>query len=270
MKISEKEKKLLDIISKVDGAVVAFSGGVDSSLLAAIAEELLGERALAVTAKSQTYPAWDNQDAERIADEIGINHIFLETKEFKNEKFVKNEKKRCYHCKKELLRRLNEIRKDKGFEKILEGTNFTDRDDYRPGIEAVEEFGDVVISPLLEAELTKEEIRELLRERNIPIAEKPSSPCLASRIPFGSRIDREKLERIESAEKFLRSRGFEVVRVRDHNGTARIEVDERKIPELMENRREISKRLKEIGYKHVSIDLEGYRTGSLNPPETER
>lgn len=270
MKLSKKEEKLKKIIRDLEGAVVAFSGGVDSSLLTAVAKEELGDKALAVTAKSSTYPSWDAEDAEKVVNEIGIEHIYLETDEFSNPDFTENTKRRCYHCKKELLENLNEIRKEKGYEKILEGTNLTDMDDYRPGTKAVEEFGDIVISPLSEANLTKKEIRELIEKRGLPTADKPSSPCLASRIPFGSPVNHEKVKRIEKAETFLRSRGFDIVRVRDHDGMARIEIDESRIPEILEMRDEISEKLKEIGYDHISLDLEGYRTGSLNPPESER
>lgn len=265
--LSKKEEELRDLVRSCESAVVAFSGGVDSSLVSKIASEELGDKAVAVTAVSPTYPDWDSEDAEKVVRQIGIRRMKLNTGEFQNEDFVRNPEERCYYCKKELLEGLNEVRKELGFQKILEGTNRDDHEDYRPGIRAVEEFGDVVISPLYMVGMTKKETRKLAKRLDLPTAEKPSSPCLASRIPYRSKITEDKLERIEKSEKYLRSLGFETVRVRDYGDLARIELDWEKIPEAAERRGEIIKKLSDFGYKFVSLDLEGYRTGSLNPEE---
>lgn len=263
--LSKKEEQLRDLVRSYGSAVVAFSGGVDSSVVSKIASEELGDKAVAVTATSPTYPEWDLKDADKVVREIGIRHMKLNTDEFQNEDFVRNPKERCYHCKRELLGEVDEIREELGFQKIIEGTNLDDHQDYRPGLKAIEEFGETVVSPLYEVEMTKKETRKLAKKLNIPTAKKPSSPCLASRVPYGNRITEEKVSRIEKAEKYLRSLGFETVRVRDYKTLARLELAQEKIPEAAARREEIAKKLKEFGYKFVSLDLEGYRTGSLNP-----
>lgn len=233
------------------------------------AKEVLGEKAVAATNRSKVHPSWDIEDAKELAEKIGLRHILFDTGKLSNPDFVKNSPERCYHCKLDLLEELNEIRKDLGFEKILEGTNLSDFEDYRPGIRAVEEFGDIVASPLSQAGLSKEEIRELLEKRGLSVADKPSSPCLASRVPHGDDITEDRIDRIEKGENFLRSLGFQVVRLRDHGSVARIETDENKILKILDSRKEIVKELKRLGYKHISVDLEGYVTGSLNPTEKE-
>ncbi|KXA94992.1 hypothetical protein AKJ65_02820 [candidate division MSBL1 archaeon SCGC-AAA259E19] len=265
MEYTEKEKKLKEIVEKYGSAVVAFSGGADSFLVASIASEVLGDEAVAVTARSPIYPSWDEEDAEKVSEETGIRHIFLDSQELKNENFAENPEDRCYYCKKELLESLDEIRKRLGYEKILDGTNSSDFGDYRPGLRALREFGEVVQSPLAEAQLEKEDVRKIAEKRGLPIADKPSSPCLASRIPYGDRITPEKVKRVRDAEEYLRSLGFRIVRVRDHGNIARLEVAQERIPDLLERRKEVAKNLKDLGYDYVSLDLEGYRTGSLNP-----
>lgn len=265
MEYTEKEKKLKEIMKDYDSAVVSFSGGVDSFLVASVASEVLGDETVAVTARSPIYPPWDAEDAEKVSEETGIRHIFLDSQEFEDENFLENPPDRCYYCKKGLLENLDEIRKRLGYEKILDGTNSSDFGDYRPGLRALREFGDVVQSPLAEAKLNKNDVRKIAKKRGLPIGDKPSSPCLASRIPFGESITPEKIERIEKAEKYLRSLGFRVVRVRDHGGIARLEVNRERIPELLKHGEQITEKLKDLGYDYVSVDLEGYRTGSLNP-----
>lgn len=263
--LSEKERDLRDLIRGLESVVVAFSGGVDSSLVATIAGEELKDNAVAVTATSPIFPERDREDAQKVADEIGIKHIKMESSKLENERFVSNPTQRCYYCKKGILKELDEIREDLGFKRIVDGTNKEDHEDYRPGIQALDEFGDRVISPLSETGFTKKDVRLLADKLSIPTADKPSSACLASRIPFGERITEKKLGRIEKSERFLRELGFEIVRVRDHGRVARIELDESEIPEAIGLRDEINEQLQKFGYKHVSIDLEGYRMGSLNP-----
>ncbi len=262
MSFNEKLQHLKLIIRGCDGAVIAFSGGVDSSLVCAVAHEVLGERTVAVTAISQTYPPGEVLWAEKAARHIGIKHMTIITNELEDPNFATNPPERCYHCKSELLRKLEGIRKELGFEKILDGTNLDDFSDYRPGIRALREFG--VLSPLAEAGLTKEEVRQLAAEYGLPNADKPANPCLASRIPFGQEITPEKLERIARGEEFIRSLGFCVVRVRDHEELARVEVGKEELQRVIQLSGKIESALKELGYAQVTIDLRGYREGGAN------
>jgi uncharacterized protein len=248
-----------------DGAVIAFSGGVDSSTLAAVCFGLLGDRVAALTAKSATYPCEELDEAKKIAKEIGIKHYVVETNELSNEDFLKNPENRCYYCKGELLDVFKEYAAKLGFKAIFEGTNYSDLTEHRPGFKAVEERENV-FSPWIEAKFTKEDIRELARELGLSTHDKPASPCLATRIPFGERITEERLNRIESAERIVRKMtGAKELRVRDHGNLARIEVgrNERNLlfnTKLMDK---ISKELRKLGYRFITMDLEGYRTGSL-------
>jgi uncharacterized protein len=262
MSFKEKLQHLKSIIRDCDGAVIAFSGGVDSSLVCAVAHELLGERTIAVTAISQTYPPVEVEWAKKAARHIGIKHMTIVTNELEDPNFAANPPERCYYCKSELLRKLDGIRKELGFEKIFDGTNFDDFSDYRPGIRALREFG--VRSPLAEAGLTKEEVRELAAEYGLPNADKPANPCLASRIPFGQEITLEKLKRIAKGEQFLRSLGFRVVRVRDHGELARVEVGEEELSRARKLEVEIVKALRGFGYPSAVLDTRGYRMGGAN------
>jgi len=262
MSFNEKLQHLKSIIRDCDGAVIAFSGGVDSSLVCAVAHEVLGERTVAATAISQTYPPGEVEWAKKATRHIGIKHMTIVTNELEDPNFAANPPERCYYCKSELLRKLDGVRKDLGVEKIFDGTNFDDFSDYRPGIRALREFG--VRSPLAEAGLTKEEVRELAAEYGLPNADKPANPCLASRIPFGQEITPEKLERIAKGEEFLRSLGFRVVRVRDHGELARVEVGEEELSRARKLEVEIVKALREFGYSSAVLDPHGYRMGGAN------
>ncbi|MDI6819752.1 MAG: ATP-dependent sacrificial sulfur transferase LarE [Candidatus Hodarchaeaceae archaeon] len=261
MSIQEKLERLKSIIEGCESAVIAFSGGVDSALVCAVAHEVLGERAVAVTAVSPTYPPGEIEVAREVAERVGIDHVIISTDELNDPNFVANPLERCYFCKGELLRKLDEVREKLGFKKVLDGTNYDDLSDFRPGIRAVEEFK--AISPLALAGLTKQEVRALALEYNLPNADKPANPCLASRIPFGCTIVPEKLERIAKGEGLLRSLGFEIVRVRDHGDLASVEVGRDELTRALELRDAIIQGLKRLGYTHVALDLEGYRTGSL-------
>jgi uncharacterized protein len=247
-----------------DGVVIAFSGGVDSSTLAAVSHSILRDRVVAVTAESPTYTAEELEEAKKVAKEIGIRLIVVETDELSNENFSKNPENRCYYCKKALLERLQKVAKELGFKAVFEGTNFSDLTDHRPGFRAVKEMKNVY-SPWVDTRFTKEEIRALARKMGLSVQNKPPLACLASRIPYYERITAEKLNRIGKAEQIIRKiTGAQQLRVRDHNGLARIEVgrDERKLLCNVEILDKIAGDLKRLGFKYVTVDLEGYRTGS--------
>jgi len=263
----EKYEKLKNFIYEKgkEGVVIAFSGGVDSSTLAAVCYEILGEKAIAVTAISPTYALEELEEAKKIAKRIGIKHMLIKTNELMNENFVKNPENRCYYCKKELLNHLKTIAKKLGFKAIFEGTNFSDLNEHRPGFKAVEEMENVY-SPWVENRFTKEEIRTIAKMKNLLISDKPAQACLASRIPYGERITIERLIRIEKAEQIIRKiTGVKQLRVRDHNGLARIEVgkNERKLFFDINVMDKIVYELKKLGFKYITMDLEGYRAGSM-------
>lgn len=230
MKITNLDEKLAllgEVIKKSESAVIAFSGGVDSSVVCAVSHGILGNRAVAVTAVSKTYPSGELKVAQTIAKRIGIRHLVTETDEMDNPLFLANPIDRCYHCKAELIRSLDAIRANLGFKHIFDGTNSDDHLDIRPGIRALAEYA--VISPLAEAGITKEEVRRLASRYDLPNSERPANPCLASRIPFGQKITQEKLSRIAQGEDIIRSLGFRVVRVRDHGDMARVEVGQEEL-----------------------------------------
>jgi len=265
--LDEKYEKLRRFIQKKgkDGVVIAFSGGVDSSTLAAICYDVLRERAVAVTARSPTYPPEELDEAQKVAREIGIKHYVVETDELSNENFVRNPENRCYYCKKELIDCLQDFAHRLGFKAIFEGTNFSDLSGHRPGFQAIKERKNV-FSPWAENEFTKEEIRTLAQRFGLSVHDKPALACLASRIPFGEQITEERLSRVGRAEQLVKEiSGVRQLRVRDHNGLARIEVgkDERNLLFNMEIMDKIASDLKRLGYKFVTMDLEGYRTGSM-------
>lgn len=261
MSLEQKEERLKRVIAGCGSAVVAFSGGVDSSLVCAVAKEVLGGRVIAVTATSPTYPPEELEEAKRVANWLGIKHLVIETDEINDENFRSNPPERCYFCRGELFARLEQIRKHLGFKAILDGTNHEDLSDFRPGIKAAREFG--VISPLALAGLSKQEVRKLAAKRGLPNHDKPANPCLASRIPFGYAITPQRLGRIARAERFLHGLGLKVVRVRDHGEVARLEVGRSELPKAFKLRAEIVRELKKLGYAFVALDLEGYRTGSF-------
>ena len=265
--LSEKYEKLKRFIEDKgrNGVVIAFSGGVDSSTLAAICHQVLGERAVAVTAKSATYPSEEMIDAQKIASEIGIRHYVVETDELSSQDFIRNPEDRCYYCKKDLLGHLQDLAKGLAFKAIFEGTNFSDLSGHRPGFKAVREAKNI-FSPWAENGFTKEEIRILARKLGLSVHSKPALACLASRIPFGEKITKERLDRVGRAEQLIKKiSGVQQLRVRDHNGLARIEVgrDERSLFFTVEIMDKISEELKQLGFKFATLDLEGYRTGSM-------
>ncbi len=248
-----------------NGVMIAFSGGVDSSTLSAICFNVLKEKAIAVTAVSPTYPLEEIEDAKKIARSIGIQHILIETNELANEDFVRNPEDRCYFCKKELITHLIQLAKNLKFETIFEGTNLSDLRGHRPGYNAVKEMKHVY-SPWVENQFSKKEIRVLAKKLKLPISNKPSLACLASRLCYGEPITSERLKRVEEAEHIIRKIiGVQQLRVRDHNEIARIEIgkDERHFLFNISYIDKIAYELKKLGFQYVTFDLEGYRTGSM-------
>ncbi len=261
-----KYDELKAVVQEMGSALVAFSGGVDSTFLLKVVQDVLGDRICAVIASSESYPEKETQGAIELAKNLDIPHMVIRTRELNNPDFANNPPDRCYYCKTELFSRLKEIAVEKGLSFVLDGSNFDDMGDYRPGLQACEELG--IRSPLKEVGLGKEEIRALSKWMNLPTWNKPSLACLASRFPYNSAIDKESLEQVAKAEEYLWSLGFSQVRVRHHDQIARVEVDAEGVLRLLEPnlRAKIVENLKKLGYAYVTLDLAGYRTGSMNEP----
>ena len=260
----EKYEHLKQLIGGMGRTLIAFSGGVDSTFLAKVAYGVLGRDAVAITALSPTYPATELEEAKLYAAEIGIEHRLIETHELEKEEYAVNNPDRCFHCKKELFTEMQVIAQEEGFDTIVYGGIMDDLGDHRPGMEAAELLS--ARAPLLEAELQKSEIRQLSQELGLPTWDKPGGACLASRIPYGMRVTLEKLHQVDQAEHFLHKAGFRLVRVRHHGDIARIEAPPADLPRLFQGEvhTRIVAALKEIGFKYVALDMQGYRSGSLN------
>lgn len=264
--MNEKEKliKLKEILMGMESVVIGFSGGVDSTFLLKVAKDTLGENVMAITASSSTFPQREMKEALSFADNIGVPHMIIRSEELEIDGFSKNPKDRCYYCKKELFSKIREIASEKGYKNVADGANTDDTGDYRPGMTAARELG--VRSPLLEAGLSKADIRILSKEMALPTWDKPSFACLSSRVPYGQEITKEKLDMIDASEQFLLDLGFRQVRVRHHDNIARIEVspEEREKFFSTEVMDKVADKLKSVGFSYVALDLKGYRTGSMN------
>lgn len=262
--LDRKEAALYRALAALPSIIVAYSGGVDSAYLAYAATRVLGDRALCVTAESPSYPEAHRQMAMRLAREFHFSHEIIHTNEMARPEYRANAGDRCYHCKHELYTHLSAIARDRGIPAVADGSNADDRGDYRPGRQAAREFG--VLSPLDDAGLTKEEIRELSHRAGLPTWDEPASACLSSRIPYFTEVTDEKLRTIERAEAVLRGLGFRICRVRHHDAIARLELGRDEIARALEPdlAATIDRELRALGYRHVTVDLRGYRLGSLN------
>ncbi|MBR9987445.1 MAG: ATP-dependent sacrificial sulfur transferase LarE [Desulfosarcina sp.] len=262
--LQDKQKRLIQVLKTFDRLAVALSGGVDSALLLAEAHAVLDQRVIAVTARSPIHPDADTADAAKIAASLGVPHLIIDSAEMRRADFLANTPERCYICKNTVFRQLLAVIREKGFQHLAHGANVDDRGDYRPGMRAARELG--VAAPLMDAGLTKDDIRRMAGDRRLFVWDKPAMACLATRFPYGTPLDAAKIEQVRHAEQVLAAAGFVGCRVRHHGDVARIEVPLDQLPRLVADplRRRIVEPLRKIGFLHVSVDLEGYVSGSMN------
>jgi len=263
--LQQKRDQLLEQLRSYRSCAVAFSAGVDSTVVAKAAQLALGEQAVAVTGTSASLAAGELEQAIELAEEIGIRHTVLQTEEFDDPNYLRNAPDRCFHCKDELYRQLEKHIDQLGVDVVVNGANYDDRGDYRPGMKAAEQHQ--VHSPLLDCEFTKDEVRQLAAQWQLPVWDKPATPCLSSRVAYGEEVTPDRLAMIDAAESFLRQNGFPIVRVRYHRGDlARVEVPVENLVELLASpfRQRLTSHLREVGFRFISIDIEGFRSGNLN------
>lgn len=258
----KKYDDLRDVLATLSSVVVAYSAGVDSTLVLRVAHDTLGNRVLAATGLSDTYPEEEMAEARALAAEIGVDHVMLRTEELTDPRYAMNSHQRCFFCKNELYGKLRELANERGIEHIVDGTNADDVGDHRPGLRAARQIG--VRSPLQEVGMNKDEIREISNELGLRTWDKPAFACLSSRFPYGTSITVEKLKQVATAERAIRDLGFKGFRIRHHDSVARLEVDPADFPRVVELHAEIVSRVREAGYRFVTLDLQGYRSGSLN------
>lgn len=267
MSYEEKKIKLLEEVDRLsqEDVVLAFSGGVDSSLLLKLfskSTKKTGKKVYAVTVHTKIHPMKDLEISRRVADEMGVEHKIISIDELKEAGIEDNPVNRCYLCKKSIFEKLQRYAEELGVKQVVEGTNEDDLHVYRPGIKAIRELG--INSPLADSGFTKEEVRKLAAELGVSVSNRPSTPCMATRFPYGTMLDYDRIHKVEEAEKWLRDLGFYNVRIRVHEDIARIEVDKNEMIMLLEKKEEVVEKLKEFGYDYITLDLEGFRSGSMD------
>ena len=267
MSYEEKKIKLLEGVDKLsqEDVVLAFSGGVDSSLLLKLfskSTKKTGKKVYAVTVHTKIHPMKDLEISRRVADEMGVEHKIISIDELKEAGIEDNPVNRCYLCKKSIFEKLQRYAEELGVKQVVEGTNEDDLHVYRPGIKAIRELG--INSPLADSGFTKEVVRKLAAELGVSVSNRPSTPCMATRFPYGTMLDYDSIQKVEEAEKWLRDLGFYNVRIRIHEDIARIEVDKNEMIMLLEKKEEVVEKLKEFGYDYITLDLEGFRSGSMD------